>query len=73
MGGGIMLTTQDKATILEALKQIDVKKLQLDHPNKQAVKWFRFGSYIGLDIASEVIKNLPEKKSRAKKIEVKVS
>ena len=61
-----MLTKKDKKIILDALKSIDPKKLQLDHPNENAVKWFRFGSHIGIDIASQVINNLPERKSLKK-------
>lgn len=58
-----MLTKkQDKETILEALKNVDVKKLELDHPDEKAVKWFRFGSFIGIDIATQIISSLPERK-----------
>lgn len=64
-----MLTKKDKETILQALKSVDVKKLEIDHPNKDGVKWFRFGSFIGLDIASKIIEELPERKT-PKKIKV---
>lgn len=63
-----MITKKDKETILEAFKMIDVKKLEVDHPNKGFVKWFRFGSFIGIDVASEIIKNLPERKRVDKKV-----
>lgn len=56
-----MLTKKDKENILKAFREIDVKKLELDHPDEKAIKWFRFGSFIGIDVASEVIKNFPEK------------
>jgi hypothetical protein len=65
-----MLAKKDKQLILEAFSNIDVKQLILDHPDTDAVKWFRFGSYIGIDIATKIINELPEKKSTVKKIKV---
>ncbi len=65
-----MITKKDKDLILAAFKNVDVKKLQLDHPDQKAVKWFRFGSFIGLDIAAEIVNNLTEK-PKPKKIVVK--
>jgi hypothetical protein len=56
-----MLTKADKKLILDAFKMIDVKRLEIDLPNPKLVKWFRFGSYNGLMMASEIIKQLPEK------------
>lgn len=64
-----MLTKKDKEVILEALKNVDVKKLELDHPDEMAVKWFRFGSFTGIDIAIQIINQLPEKKT-PKKIKI---
>lgn len=40
---------------------VDVKTMDIDHPNQNLVKWFRFGSYNGIVIATEIIKKLPEK------------
>lgn len=60
--GGRMITKKDKETILEAFKMVDVKKLEIEHDDPRLVKWFRFGSYNGMMIASEIIKSLPEKK-----------
>lgn len=56
-----MLTKAQKKFILDAFKMIDVKKLEINMSDEQHVKWFRFGSYNGLQIAAEVIKQLPEK------------
>lgn len=57
-----MITKKDKETIIEAFKMVDVKKLEIEHDDPRLVKWFRFGSYNGMMIASEIIKSLPEKK-----------
>lgn len=65
-----MLTKTDKQTILKAFKMVDVKKLEVEHADVRLVKWFRFGSYNGMMIASEIIKSMPEKKSPSKKIKV---
>lgn len=64
-----MLTKADKTAVLKALKMVDVKKLELDHPNPNMVKWFRFGSFTGIDIASQIIMSMPEESTR-KKIKV---
>lgn len=61
-----MLTARDKKLILEAFKLVDVKDLEIDHPDPKLVKWFRFGSYNGMQIATEIIKSLPEKKVKPK-------
>lgn len=62
-----MLTKADKKMILDAFKMIDVKKLEIDLDDPKKIKWFRFGSYNGLMMASEIIKQLPEKKRIDKK------
>lgn len=65
-----MLTKEDKKAITDAFKMIDVKKLEVDHQDPRLVKWFRFGSFVGIDIATKVVNELPEKKSVSKKIKV---
>lgn len=65
-----MITKADKERILKAFKMVDVKKLDVDHTDPRLVKWFRFGSYNGMLIASEIVKAMPERKPRVKKIEV---
>lgn len=69
-GYRILITKKDKENILEALRMVDVKQMEIDHPDQRLVKWFRFGSYSGLLIATEIIKKLPEgrKKPLTKKI-----
>lgn len=68
-----MITKKDKENILTALKTVDVKQMEIDHVDERAVKWFRFGSYTGLSIASEIISQLPEKKPPKKKKELTIS
>lgn len=65
-----MITAKDKERIVKALQTVDVKKMTIDHPNERLQKWFRFGSYNGLLIAQEIIKALPEKEQKIKKIMV---
>lgn len=65
-----MITKKDKENIIKALQTVDVKEMHLDHPNERLVKWFRFGSYNGLMVAQEIIRQLPEKKKKDLTIEV---
>lgn len=62
-----MITAKDKANLIAALDTIDVKQMEIDHADPQIKKWFRFGSYSGLTIAKEVIRQIPEKKPTKKK------
>lgn len=59
-----MLTIKDKDNILAALDIIDVKKMEIEHVDERAVKWFRFGAYTGISLAKEVVRQLPEKKKK---------
>lgn len=61
-----MLTKKDKDDILKLFKMVDVKDMTIDYDNPDSVKWFRFGSYNGMQIASEIIKQMPERKQRKK-------
>lgn len=65
-----MITKKDKERIIAAFDTVDVKQMNIDHPNERLVKWFRFGSYNGLLIAKEIIKQLPEKTTKKTKIKV---
>lgn len=68
-----MITKEDKELILAIFKQVDVKQMNIEHEEPRIVKWFRFGSYNGMQVASEIIKNLPESnqdKVKVKKINV---
>lgn len=60
--GLIVLSKEDKNTILDAFKAVDVKELEIQHEDPRMVKWFRFGSYNAMQIASEIIRQLPERK-----------
>lgn len=66
-----MLTKKDKETILKAFREVDVKKLELNHPDQKLVKWFRFGSFTGIDIAKQIILSMPEEKpAKVKRINI---
>lgn len=54
---------EDKKELIDIIKQIDVKKMDLDHPDEKLVKYFRFGTYNALQIVCEIIKALPEEKN----------
>jgi hypothetical protein len=56
----VHLSKKDKKQLVDLLKSVDVKTLEIDHPDERIVKWFRFGSFNGLAIACEIIKALPE-------------
>lgn len=56
-----VLTKKDKKAILKAFQMVDVKQMNIEHENPAVVKWFRFGSYNAMQIASEIIKQMPEK------------
>ncbi len=56
----VQLTKQQKRELIKIIKIVDAKKLEIDHQDERIVKWFRFGSYNGLQIACEIIKGVPE-------------
>lgn len=62
-----MITEKDKENIIAALQTVDVKQMEIDHADENIVKWFRFGSFSGIKIAQEIIRQLPEKKELTKK------
>lgn len=63
-GDGVnVLTKADKQAILTAFKMVDVKKMDIDHKDPRMVKWFRFGNFNAMQIASEIINQMPEKKA----------
>jgi hypothetical protein len=55
-----MITKEDKINLIELLKEIDVKKLTIEHNDSTIEKWYRFGNYNALQLVSEIIKELPE-------------
>lgn len=59
-----MLTKKDKDLIIKAFKSVDVKKMSIEHDDQDKLKWYRFGNYNAMQLAIEIIKNLPEHKSR---------
>jgi hypothetical protein len=66
----VHLSKKDKRDLIEIFKAVDVKKLEIDHPEERIVKWTRFGAFQGLAIACEIIKALPEKPSAKTKVDV---
>lgn len=66
----VPLSKKEKLQIVEMLKNVDVKKLEIEHKDERIVKWFRFGSFTGLRIACEIIMALPEKSSAKSKVKV---
>lgn len=61
-----MLTRKDKEKILDAFAKVDVKKMNIDHADPGVVKWFRFGSYNGIQIAAQIVAKMPESKPKKK-------
>lgn len=61
---GIRLTKKQKTDILNMFKAVDVKQLEVDLEDESKVKWFRFGSHNGMQIASEIIKAIDEESTK---------
>lgn len=61
-----MITKKDKESLLKILGEIDPKKMTIDHQNSSAQKWFRFGNHNALQIVTEIIKQLPTRKTKEK-------
>lgn len=57
----MLLTKSQKQQLIDLFKAVDVKDLEIDVDNDKHAKWFRFGSYNGLQIASEIVKLIEEK------------
>jgi len=62
----MQLTKTQKKELIDLFKMVDVKKLDIDVDDENKQKWFRFGSYNGLQIAAEIIKAIQEKPSAKK-------
>lgn len=62
-----MLTKKDKKLIIDNLKKVDAKRMEISYANPTIVKWFRFGSYSGIHIAIEIINAMPEKTYKKRK------
>lgn len=57
----------DRNQLIEALKSIDVKRLELDHEDENYVKWFRFGNYNALRAIVDIVNLMPLKEPKKKK------
>lgn len=62
----MQLTKTQKKEIIDLFKLVDVKEMSIDGVDDSKQKWFRFGSYNGIAIASEIIKAISEKKNVTK-------
>ena len=60
------LTKKQKEEILKLFEAVDVKKLEIDISDEEKTKWFRFGSYNGIQIAIEIINMIKETPSAKK-------
>lgn len=60
------LTKAQKKELIDLFKNVDVKQINIENVDEHKQKWFRFGSYNGLSIASEIVKAIPEKAHVAK-------
>lgn len=60
----IKLTKQQKKEILKLFETVDIKKLEIDVEDDTKIKWFRFGSFNGMQIASEIIKAINEEDTK---------
>jgi hypothetical protein len=56
----MQLTNEQKKGLIDLFKAVDVKKLEIQDVTEQKQKWFRFGSYNGMQIASEIVKQIQE-------------
>jgi hypothetical protein len=68
-----MISAKDKKILIDALKGIDVKRIEadlerVDFSKIDPIKVFRYGAYTGLQMSSEVVKLMPEPKTRSKKV-----
>lgn len=61
-----MLTKKDKDDLIRLFKDVDVKRISIDYDDEAVKKWFKFGSHVGLDIAAEIVKQMPERKRNTK-------
>lgn len=56
-----MITKQDKNDLINIIKNIDVKKMEIENENTDKQKWFRFGNFNMAQIITEIIKAFPTK------------
>jgi hypothetical protein len=55
------MTTKDKKDLLKIIKEIDVKKIDVETTDTKLQKWYRFGMYYALRVVCEIIDQLPTK------------
>jgi hypothetical protein len=55
----VILTKEKKEELVELLKSIDIKEVYSTE-DEQKRKWFRFGAYDALRMATEAIIKIPE-------------
>lgn len=71
--GRPMITEKDKTDLINIIKSIDVKKMDVDHPDERIVKWFRFGTYNAFQIVCDIILAMPDNKKKPAKDKVKTT
>lgn len=54
------MTANEKVELIDIIKNINVKEMEIEHADPTIEKWFRFGNFNALHIVCEVIKALPE-------------
>lgn len=57
-----MLSQKDKELLIKAFESVDPKELEVDDLDEDKMKWFRFGSHNGLQIAISIVRRMPVKK-----------
>lgn len=62
------LTKKQKTGIIDLFKMVDVKQLEIDLEDEGKMKWFRFGSYNGMQIATEIIKAIDEEPAKKREV-----
>lgn len=62
----MQLSKKQKNDIIELFKAVDVKRLDIELEDPDKIKWFRFGSYNGMQIATEIVRAIQEKPSAKK-------
>lgn len=50
-----MISQKDAKELVEIIKTIDVKKLEIEHDDPKLVKWYRFGNFNALQVVCKII------------------
>lgn len=58
------LTKSQKEELISLFNEVDVKEMEVDGIDEEKTKWFRFGSYNGLVVATKLIEAIQEPTKR---------